>query len=231
MLIDLNITVDIESLVKELDKAVWDSKNRCNLNKPTGNWLFDSYEILPEWKGSAFDTLLSGLPFRIGEARLMKLTPGTCYPCHSDLDDRYHINLTSNQQSYLIDLKNHVMHPVETDGKIYLMNANLLHTAVNFGDTDRIQLVIRKPFDRISDEDMIEMTVKFINPKFNFRYEFDQRVSPVIGKLAKEKELSWFEPTSETNMIVKTTQDGINELLETFNECGFKYLTSISDKK
>ncbi len=231
MLTDLNIEVDLENLIKDLDKAVWDQKNRCSLNKPTGNWLFDDYVILPQWKDSAFDQLLSNLPFRVGEARLMKLTPGTCYPCHSDLDDRYHLNLISNDQCYLINLETQTMYPVKADGKIYYMNANLLHTATNFGDTDRIQLVIRKPFDRIPDEGMIEMTVKFVNPKFNFRYEFDQQVSPLLGKLAKEKELSWFEPTSETNMIVKTTQEGINELLETFNRCGFKYLTSISDKK
>lgn len=223
MITDLDITVDLQPLLADLTKAQWDSKNRCCLNTPKGNWLFDDYEILPQWQGSSFDNFLTNLPFRVGEARLMKLTPGTCYPCHSDLDDRYHLNLTSNDQCYLIDLESHKMHPVKSDGKVYYMNANLLHTAVNFGDVDRVQLVIRKPFERISDQGMTEVSIKFLDSKFNFRYQFDQKMSPIIGMLAKEKNLSWFEPISETQMNIKTTRQGIDLLLKTFNDCNFKY--------
>jgi hypothetical protein len=231
MLTDLNINVELEPLLEELSDIQWDDKNRCSLNKPLGNWLFDDYEMLPGWKGTAFESLLNSLPFRVGEARLMKLEPGTCYPCHSDLDDRYHLNLTTNDQCYLIDLDNHVMHPVKTDGKIYYMNANVKHTAANFGDISRIQLVIRKPFERFDDPNMMKLSVKFVDTQFNFRYEFDQYVSPLIGKLAKEKQLSWFEPKSNTEMVISTTQDGIHSLLAAFNKHGFKYFTSIEDTK
>jgi hypothetical protein len=231
MLTDLNIKIELEPLLEEISNVQWDSKNRCCLNKTNGNWLFDDYNILPEWKDTAFDKLLSSLPFRVGEARLMKLEPGTCYPCHSDLDDRYHINLTSNDQCYLIDLDTQTMYPVKTDSKIYYMNANIRHTAVNFGDVARIQLVIRKPFDRFDDPNMMKLSVKFVDTQFNFRYEFDQYVSPLIGRMAKNKQLSWFEPKSDTEMIVSTTQDGIHLLLNAFNKHGFKYLTSIEDNK
>lgn len=223
MLTDLGIVVDIQPLIKDLERVIWDSKNRCCLNKPKGNWLFDDYEILPEWKESAFDRFLSSLPFRVGEARLMKLTPGTCYPCHSDLDDRYHLNLTSNEQCYLIDLESHKMYPVRADSKVYHMNANLLHTAVNFGDVDRIQLVIRKPLERISNEGMIHKLIEFVDPDFNFRYKFDQTISPFIGKLSKEKKIAWFEPISDTKMTIKITQEGLDQLLEKFHKCEFKY--------
>ena len=43
------------------------------LNKPTNDFFYDTWEILPEYKGTVFDELLAPLE-NIGEARIIKET-------------------------------------------------------------------------------------------------------------------------------------------------------------
>lgn len=200
LLTRLDFSWDIEQLLKILPDIAWDDKNRCDLNRPTGHWLYDPYELKEEYKSTAFGELLSSLPFEIGEARLMNLSPGTCYCAHADIDDRYHLNLISSEQSYLIDLTNHEMFKLETDGFFYRMDAGRVHTAVNWGSTDRVQLVIRIPLERCDGDDFVRRTVLIKNPPYNFRYVFDSEISPFLNRAVKDKKLGWFNPINETKI-------------------------------
>jgi len=193
LLTDLDFKYEVAPLLPLLDKVIWDETNRCDLNKPIGHRLYDPYEIRKEWQGSLFETLLNSIPLPIGEARLMKLTPGTCYCSHSDIDDRYHLNLVSNDQTYLIDLDHQKMHRIVCDNKLYYMDGSRLHTAVNFGSTDRIQLVIRVPLVRYTGTNFVNYTIKFNRPSFNFRYIFDKEISNFLNLAVKDKTLGYFD--------------------------------------
>jgi len=227
MLVDTGISADLGPLLSELTSVNWDDKNRANINRPTGHWLHDPYVINDEWKGTAFEQLLSNLPWPIGEARLMRLEPGTCYRSHADIDDRYHLNLTSNQYCHLIDLEEQRMYRLVPDGKFYKMNAGKIHTAVNFGSTPRIQLVIRVPIDRIDSPSMIKIKIKGTDVPHDFRYQFDQHISPVISKLIKEKKIGWVDPRSETEMDLKIEQDEVKEFLDYIGSLNLKILSFV----
>jgi hypothetical protein len=220
MLTELNFQYDVGKLLPLLNIVSWDSKNRCDLNQPTGHWLYDPYIIADKWKGTLFEDLLNSIPVPIGEARLMKLTPGTCYASHADIDDRLHLNLVSNDQSYLIDLENHEMHQLHTDNKFYRMDAGRLHIAANFGSTDRIQLVIRIPLDRFNDDTFVERKITFTNPTFNLRYVLDNHISTFLNRAVKQKKVGFFNPLSDLEiqfLIDPTTLTQLTDKLKNLN--------------
>lgn len=214
MLTDTGFRYEIKSLINLLDQVSWDSKNRCYLNEPTGHWLYDHYKIKDCWKNTEFEKILSEFPFPVGEARLMKLLPGGSYCAHSDIDDRYHLNLTSNDQSYLIDLEEKEFHQLIPDGVLYKMNAGKIHTACNFGSTDRIQLVIRVPMVRHTGEDYVTKIIIFRNPEFNFRYIFDNEISKYLNRLSKESCLGFFNPRSDTELEIHIKKEKFQELIK-----------------
>jgi hypothetical protein len=157
----------------------------------------------------------------------MKLEPGTCYRSHADIDDRYHLNLIGNQHCHLIDLKEQKMYQLVPDGKFYKMDAGKIHTAANFGSTARIQLVIRVPIPKIDSPSMIKLKIKGVDTPHNFRYQFDQYVSPVISKLIKEKKIGWVDPKSETEMDLKIEQDEVREFLDYIGSLNLKILSFV----
>jgi hypothetical protein len=203
----LDYHVDIEELKLLLTEVEWDNDNRSRLNEPLGNWLYDSYQICDKWKGTAFEKILNDFPFPIGEARLMKLPPQGSYRSHADVDDRYHLNIIGNEHCYLIDLESTIMHPLVSDGYFYKMDGGRIHTAVNFGSTDRVQLVIRVPLEKNLRNDFVSHTFSILNPPIDLRYRFDQKISPIINREIKKGEIGYFDMISPTKikMILSNT--------------------------
>ena len=76
------------------------------MNKPTGDFFYDPWEVLPEYKGTAIEDLLKQLPDH-GEARVIVMAPGKSYSVHADVDDRYHVTLDA-EQSFLHDIENEI---------------------------------------------------------------------------------------------------------------------------
>lgn len=167
MLKKTQIKFDPEPLKELLNKVEWDDKDRCNLNKPTEHWLYDPYKICDKWKDTTFDSLLKQIPYNIGEARLMKLESQTCYRAHSDVDGRVHINILSNEYLYLIDLDNNIMHNLKDGGYLYYTDGSMMHTAVNFGLTPCVQLIIRVLLHRVKKSSHIKAKVTFAGPSYN----------------------------------------------------------------
>lgn len=199
-LTEIDFNCDISRVLSLLSQVRWDSKNRHQLNRPAGHWLYDPYVISNEWKGSEFEKLLESIPIPIGEARLMKLGFGKCYSAHADVDDRLHVNLISNDQSYLIDLTESKMYKLIPDGKLYKMNGGKIHTAVNFGSTDRIQLVIRIPLIKYTKDNFITRVIEFQDPAFNLRYMLDNTISSYINYAIKNGDIGFFNPITETKI-------------------------------
>lgn len=166
-------------------------EDKMILNQPTGNFFYDPWELKEEYKGTMWEKLLKTLPVEHGEARLIRLKHGTTYMAHADIDDRWHLSLQGNQ-SYLIDLDNKEMHLLEQDGYWYEMDAGRIHVATNFGSIDRLQLVVRKLLEPTSMPNLVEVTIKPSKPQHDYRYKFDNVVSPWLNRVNKRKSLADF---------------------------------------
>lgn len=154
------------------------------VNEPTGNFFYDPWTVKEKYKGSVWDQLLSALPLNIGEARIIVLEPGETYMAHADIDDRWHLNIDGNQ-SYLIDLTDKKMFALTADGIWYAMDAGRLHVASNFGQVLRIQLVVRKLLMRCKLTNTIKVKIEPAYDQHDYRYTFDNIVSPWLNRLNK----------------------------------------------
>ena len=223
MLTKTRFAFDTQSILPLLDRVQWDAKNRCQLNTPTGNWLYDPYTIKSEWQGTVFQEILDQLAedYPIGEARLIKLQPGTCYPSHTDVDDRLHINIVGNDQSYLIDLDHQTFYKTQSDNAVYYMDASNRHVAANFGSYDRIQLVIRVRLPRVYDQSFDLRTIKFIKVYDRFRYDFDNNISPIISNYIKQSKIGFFDVINDIEIKILTDQNVFEDVvakIETINK-------------
>lgn len=153
MLVPTIYKVDLD-LINEAILSINDNK-KIVINNPSDNFFYDPWIIKTEYIGSVWEKILNTLPVNKGEARIIRLNSGESYTSHADADDRYHLNL-SGLKSFLIDLDNQQMYSTKLDGIWYEMDAGFRHTAANFGNRIRYQLVIRKLLQRNT----------LINPKF-----------------------------------------------------------------
>lgn len=169
---------------------------RYTINKPTNRFFYDPWEVKDEFKNTVWGEILASLQIPVGEARIIILDPGKCYQAHADLDDRFHLNVLSDE-AYLIDLENSEMHLLSTDGSWYSMDAGRRHTAMNVGRTTRIQLVVRQLLknSKLTDPTAVKITFDDISPD-HARFVFDQTLSPILNRFNKLGIMNDFEYSS-----------------------------------
>lgn len=167
------------------------------LNLPTGDFFYDPWIIKDEYKDTVWEDLLSTLPTNIGEARLIKLQPGEAYRSHADMDDRYHFNIRG-ERSFIIYTEDNLIYPQVESNYWVEMNAGRLHSAVNTGRVDRIQLVVRKLLLDNQLADPVSVTISVSNDKQDYRYVFDELYSPWLNVANKEGKLNNFVYSSES---------------------------------
>jgi hypothetical protein len=165
-----------QQCVKELPNIDF----KLTLNNPAGDFFYDSWEIKSEFKNTVWEKVLNTLPKNIGEARLIKLDPGNCYFSHCDIDDRYHLTLTG-KKSYLVNLDDEKIYALKNERTWYTMDASFHHSAVNFGDIPRIQLVVRQLLNKNNIEDFKKVSITLDVNKHDYRYEFDDIISPWLN--------------------------------------------------
>lgn len=182
--------VPILMLEKALD-CIPTFEKRIALNQPTGNFFYDPWEIKPEFKNTVWEELLDSLPCNKGEARIIKLDPGESYLCHADIDNRWHFNL-KGQQSYLVDLDEHILYPTNADGFWYSMDAGKLHSASNYGPIERLQLVVRQLLTPSLHKNLVHIEVVPTGTKERFRYTFDNLISSWLNQQALKGNISNF---------------------------------------
>lgn len=190
MLVETEYNVLLED-IDAIDLTVIDNM-KTPLNQPTGDFFYDPWVIKDEYKGTPWEVLLNTLPFDIGEARVICLESKECYTQHTDVDDRYHLNIFGDE-GYLIDLKHLDMYKTVCDGKWYEMDAGRAHTAANFGQYRRIQLVVRKLLERAKLKSPVGINI--IPGGDNPRYTFDNTLSPWLNKMFKEHKAANFVRT------------------------------------
>lgn len=193
-------------LVTECANDIDLSKCPIILNEPTGNFFTDPWVIKEEYKKTKWEQLLDSLPKPLGQARLLVLKPAACYHNHSDIDDRYHLNL-AGEMSYLVDIHNSKMYNLQQDGVWYYMDASKIHSAVNFGRYDRIQLVVRAllPNNILKEPIKIKIVSKNLSAD-DARYIFDNSISPWLNRSYKNKKISDFSfNNNETSFTCEVT--------------------------
>jgi hypothetical protein len=189
MLKATEFAVDTE-LVTECSSLVHSFKGfKTSINEPTKNFFYDPWIVKEQYQGTAFEKILNKLPFSIGEARIIALSPMHCYTQHADIDDRYHLNISGNG-GYLLDLVDNKIYPTVNDGIWYLMDTGRLHTAVSCGEKIRYQLVVRKLLtrNRLQDPLNVQIYLEGENPRFSF----DNHVSPWLNYANKKSILTNF---------------------------------------
>jgi len=210
MLSTTNYTTD-PKLFQEACSQLPEAGMRTTINRPIGDFFYDSWVLKDEYKDTVWETLYNSLPVSKGEARIIILDPNQCYQRHADIDDRYHLNILG-ENCYLIDLVRDIMYPLEQDGIWYDMDASYLHTAANFGRRARIQLVVRKLLkkNRLVNPVDIAVTTTMTNAD-HARHIFDNRVSPWLNQANKSGFISNF---SHESVVVKFSieKDKLDEL-------------------
>ena len=185
---------DYKTKIPKIDASFEDVKT--TLNQPTGNFFYDPWEIKPEFKGTVWEKLIKSLPTQHGEARVIVMQPGTTYMAHADIDNRWHLSLQS-EQGYLIDLENSNMHLLEQDGYWYYMDAGRIHSASNYGSIARIQLVVRELLTASTNSNLVQVTIKPATTQYDYRYKFDNIVSPWLNKANLNNSIKDFEFENE----------------------------------
>jgi hypothetical protein len=213
MLTKLDYTV-LPNLIQEALQQLPDDF-KLAINKPTGRFFYDAWEIKDEFKDSALDNILKTLPEPIGEARLINLLPGQCYQSHSDLDDRYHLNL-SGDDCFLIDIDSRSLHELVRDGHWYAMNAGPRHSAANFGQVCRTQLVVRKllTLNELVNPVKIKLTAVRLDDN-DARFFFDQSISVWLNQATKNGLITDFNytPAAVTFTIERVAIDDFKTIL------------------
>lgn len=206
-------TVNIDTINRAISSTV-SNDFKLVLNEPTGKFFYDPWQLKQEFKGTAWEEILSALPGPVGEARIITLESGTNYYSHADIDDRWHLSLQGNQ-SYLIDLDTCQMFETIQDGVWYLMDAGKLHTAANFGQIPRRQLVVRKLLSRNVLREPIDIKITKRKDAFDYRYQFDHTVSPWLNMANKQGLITNFSYTHDevTLQIEKTELDNLVNVL------------------
>ena len=187
MLQETSYKVD-KKLIKKI--AEFETSGKLSLNEPTGDFFYDSWKIKLEYQGTVFETALNALPFSIGEARLITLESGTCYFSHSDIDDRYHLNITGDCAA-LINLETKESWFLTNDGIWYEMDASPLHSAASFGQHSRKQIVVRKLLTK--NNLLTPVTVYLTAIGENPRFVFDNSISSWLNLANKRGIISNFK--------------------------------------
>jgi hypothetical protein len=183
-------------------------KGKHDLTVPSGDFFYDPWVLLEEYKNTVWESILDSLPIDTGQARIIVMESPSCYTQHADIDDRYHLNL-SGDQDYLIDLDNRQMHKLVKDGVWYEMDAGRLHTAISVGEHIRMQLVVRKLLTRnvLNNPVSVKITAGGSNP----RYRFDNTMSVWLNRASKNKTISNFKQ-SEASVYFDVEHSSLEDL-------------------
>jgi hypothetical protein len=183
------------------------------LNEPTGSFFYDAWKIKDEFKGTAWQSILDTLPCAIGQARIIKLSPGESYQAHADIDNRWHLNLTG-AQAFLIDLDSKKMYECKQDNKWYYMDAGKIHAATNYGPTPRLQLVVRELLKKLPlPRDLVTVSIEPAGDQSSFRYKFDNLVSPWLNRMNQSGNITNFSH-STSSVEFKLEREYLSELAE-----------------
>lgn len=199
-----------QSLIDQAVCSIPDIDFRLAINQPSSDFFYDPWIIKPEFKGTIWQHILDSIPEDKGEARLIKLEPGTCYRSHADIDDRWHLSLTG-EKSYLVNLESNILYPTVRDNHWHVIDTSIKHSAVNFGSKPRVQLVVRKLLTRNILKESITVSITLKEITEDRRFVFDDVVSPWLNEANKNGTLYDFK-FEEFEVLLVIEKDQIEQL-------------------
>jgi hypothetical protein len=206
-----NVDLDIINSVPKF----LENRKTLTINEPTDTFFYDPWVMKKEYINTPWEELYNSLPVEDkGEARVIQLAGNESYFSHADIDDRYHLNLTGSK-SFLIDLDSLIMYPTVNDGIWYEMDASKVHTASNFSNRSRYQLVIRKLLKKGTLINPIHIKLSVVNgvDLEDARFVFDNTLSKYLNRVNKMNMLNDF--IFKNNIVIfSIDQSCISELLK-----------------
>lgn len=187
-------------------------EGKTALNQPTGDFFYDPWILKEQFKDTVWNDILSVLKVDYGEARIIILEPGESYMAHADIDDRFHLNLQGNN-SFLIDISDQKMYPTIADSRWYEMDAGKIHAATNYGEIPRAQLVVRKLLTKNKLQRPIHVSIASAQELFDYRYKFDNNISPWLNRMNKLKKINNFKFNKEI-VEFDTEEESIFDLVK-----------------
>jgi hypothetical protein len=201
---------------------------KSSLNQPTGNFFYDPWEIKPEYKDTVIEECLDCLPEDIGEARIVMLQAGVAYYKHADIDDRYHLNL-SGKNSFLVNVEKEKMYRMNLNNTFQTLDASVIHSAVNFGPDDRLQLVVRKRLTNTQLLNPKKIHIGLSGKNGSARYDFDNTFSPYLNRWNKQGVINDFSTDNKMWVSFNIEQEYTNTLCNLATCCETKFEITIYD--
>lgn len=147
--IGLRYRPNAENIWHDCVGSLYDRENNIQLSKESdySMWAITYQNYIRQ----QVEALAYKFKFNIGRVRFMKLAPLKGLSVHSDHENRYHLVLTTNSDSYVCHNDGKYNTSLETIGKFYHIPKNNYwykvkttetHWVYNGGKTDRIHLVV-----------------------------------------------------------------------------------------
>lgn len=194
MLKQLPLNIPMQPIIDQVMSMDLSSK-RIDLNKPAGKFFNDPWENMIS--GTPLGDVLDKLG-NIGQARLLVLESGDTYTAHTDPDDRYHLAITTNEFSYLIDISEQKFYHLPVDGVAWHMDTSTTHVAVNWGPTPRIHLNVRVLLPHYSN-DRKGVKISVSSAMYNWKQNSYIEIMGFINKAVKSGVITGFDtPNSQT---------------------------------
>jgi len=216
MITKLDTKVDIVPIIQQV-KDIGLFNSSIILNETDGKLLSGPYNIKSEFQNSPLGDLLNSLG-NIGEARLLKLSPGESYIAHSDPDDRLHLAITTNPYCLLIDFDNNKNYHIPVNGTIYHMDTSFTHVASNFGSRDRIHLNVRVLLPKFKSPGYI---LSIESDEFDWKHEAYLILMKFFNRSIKKGLITGFEKINSKEVLINC--DNISVLNP--------YIKKLKDKK
>jgi len=215
MLSKLNIKLDIDPIIEQVLSL--DFEKSLTLNYTTGKLLNGPYTTKPEYVGTPIGNALSVIG-NVGEARLLKLNSAESYTAHADPDDRIHLAITTNPNSYLIDLDDNKLYHLPVDGEVWHMDTSKMHVAANFGARARIHLNIRVALPKFTSPGYL---LKIEGGDYDWKQESYTTLMSFFNKTIKSKYITGFEKVSEKEVLLNCNPPILDSKIKELQDKGF----------
>lgn len=207
MLTELQHKFPIQPIIDQVRSLTLDKRH--DLNKPTGKFFNDPWEVKDEFKGTPLGNVLDSIP-NCGQARLLTLASGESYTAHTDPDDRVHLAIINNEYSFLVDIDNNKLHHLPVDGQLWLMDTSRVHVAANWGGWDRIQLNVRVLLPHFNPTKSY-MYFKVLDGLQDWKQASYIELMGKINQGIKHNIVTGFEAPSERELYINTTRPDLFE--------------------
>jgi len=114
------------------------------------------------------------------------------------------------------------MHKLEADGKLYHMDGGRIHTAANFGSSERVQLVARIRLTDYEIADFKRVELVFTDRPYDLRYNIDNSVSVLMSRLIKEKNMKFIEYAAD-RIIVEVNDTALDRIAQELSKLEVQY--------